>query len=123
VTFYFADSNSYVQVNSGVAMNMSAPTSGTYAGILLFEPNGLARTSYTINGSAGHALSGLIYQPSRNITFNAQSNLNSESVTIVVNQLILNSLTWNIAPATGFVIAPAGTSSASTGGGVPRLIQ
>ena len=111
VTFYFADSNSYIQVNSGVVINASAPTSGTYANILMFEPNGLPRSSYTINGSAGHALSGLIYQPSRNITFNAQSNVTSENLTIVVNQVILDSLTWNIAPAAGFAIQPSGGGS------------
>ncbi len=111
VTFYFADSNSYIQVNSGVVINASVPTSGTYANILMFEPNGLPRSSYTINGSAGHALSGLIYQPSRNITFNAQSNVTSENLTIVVNQVILDSLTWNIAPAAGFAIQPSGGGS------------
>ena len=113
VTFYFADANSYIQVNSGVVINASAPTSGTYANILMFEPDGLTRSSYTINGSAGHALSGLIYQPSRNITFKAQSNVTSENLTIVVNQVILDSLAWNIAPAAGYTIAAAGGGSSS----------
>lgn len=113
VTFYFADSNSYIQANSGVTLNLSAPTSGTYSGILMFEPNGLTTSAYTIDGTAGHALSGLIYQPSRNITFNAQSNVSSEALTIVVNQIILNSLTWTLAPATGLRISAASSTGSA----------
>ena len=120
VTFYFADSNSYIQVNSGVSVNLSAPTSGTYANILMFEPNGLSTSSYTINGSAGHVLNGLMYQPSRNITFNSQSNTSSEGLTIVVNRLILDTLSWSLAPATGFSISPSGASSSAAN---ERLIR
>ena len=114
VTFYFADSNSYIQINSGVSITASAPTSGTYANILMFEPQGLAESSYTIDGTSGHSLNGLIYQPSRNITFNSQSNVTTENLTIVVNQLILDSLTWNLGPASGYKITPSGASSAVT---------
>ena len=120
MTFYFADSNSYIQVNSGVSVNLSAPTSGTYANILMFEPNGLSTSSYTINGSAGHVLNGLMYQPSRNITFNSQSNTSSEGLTIVVNRLILDTLSWSLAPATGFSISPSGASSSAAN---ERLIR
>ena len=119
VTFYFADSNSYIQINGGASMTASAPTSGTYANILMFEPAGLTKSSYTINGSNGHQLNGLIYQPSRNITFNSQSNLTAENFTLVVNTLILDTLTWNFATSPK-TIAPAGTASATT---VVRLIR
>ena len=120
VTFYFADSNSYIQVNGGASMNASAPTSGTYADILMFEPSGLAKSAYTINGSNGHQLNGLIYQPSRNITFNSQSNLTAENFTLVVNTLILDTLTWNFgsSPKT---INPTSSATASTS--VIRLIR
>jgi Flp pilus assembly protein TadG len=113
VTFYFVDQNSYIQINGGATMNTSAPSSGTYANILMFEPNGLPTSAYTINGSSGHQLDGLIYQPSRNITFNQQSNVNTENFTLVVNQLTLDTLTWNIAPAP-LSITPVGGGSTST---------
>ncbi len=122
VTFYYADSNSYIQINSGVTLNASAPTSGTFSGILMFEPPGLATSSYTIDGSSGHALNGLIYQPSRNITFNSQSNLTAENITLVVNQLILNTLTWNIAPEPSHKISASG-SSMSAGMASPYLAR
>lgn len=119
VTFYFADSNSYIQINGGAIMNVSAPTSGTYANILMFEPTGLAKSSYTINGTTGHQLNGLIYQPSRNLTFNAQSNLATENFTMVVNTLILDTMTWNFATSPK-QISPAGSAVVTT---AVRLIK
>lgn len=119
VTFYFADSNSYIQINGGASMNVAAPTSGTYANILMFEPGGLAKSAYTINGSNGHQLNGLIYQPSRNLTFNSQSNLTAENFTLVVNTLILDTLTWNFATSPK-QITPAGATATTT---AVRLIR
>ena len=72
------------------------------------SPTGLSASSYTINGSNGHQLNGLIYQPSRNITFNSQSNLTAENFTLVVKTLILDTLTWN------FGASPKSVSSAGT---------
>lgn len=99
VTFYFATSGSYIQFNSNVTANLSAPTSGTYANILMFEPAGLSTSSFAIDGtSSGHLLQGVIHLPSRNITFNSASNVTSDGLTLVVNQLILNTITWSISP-------------------------
>jgi Flp pilus assembly protein TadG len=99
VTFYFATSGSYIQFNSNVTANLSAPTSGTYANILMFEPAGLSTSSFTIDGtSSGHLLQGVIHLPSRNITFNSASNVTSDALTLVVNQLILDSVSWSISP-------------------------
>ena len=114
VTFYFADT-SYMQINSGVTANLTAPTTGTYANILMYEPNGLTISSFTINGQAGHSFQGLIYLPSRNITFNSMSNVTSEALTIVVNSVILNTLNWNLTNSAYAI--PGGTS------GSPRLLN
>lgn len=116
VTFYFEDS-SYLQINSGVAARLSAPSSGTYANILMFEKPGLARSAFTINGSAGHAFSGLIYLPSRDITFNAVSSVTAENITIVLNSVILDGCNWrlNSSPRT---IAAAGAAASSA-----RLVE
>ena len=99
VTFYFVTSGSFIQFNSNVTVNLSAPTSGTYANILMFEPAGLSISSFAVDGtSSGHLLEGVIHLPSRNITFNAASNVTSDALTLVVNQLILDSVNWSIGP-------------------------
>lgn len=127
VTFHFADASSYVQLNSGALMDISAPTSGPYANILMFEPGGLSPSAFTINAASGQTMSGLIYLPSRNLTFNSGSTLASESMTMVVNQLILNSNspgTWRLAPgALSINSASYATTATTTKPGSPVLIQ
>ncbi|MGH6981092.1 MAG: hypothetical protein ACREFC_07775, partial [Stellaceae bacterium] len=100
VTFYYADASSYIQFNSGVKANLSAPASGTYANVLMFEPNGLSTSSFAIDGtSTSDLLRGLVYLPSRNITFNSTANATSDGFTLVVHQLVLDTITWAIKPS------------------------
>lgn len=107
VTFYFADT-SRIQFNSAVAADMTSPTSGTYEGIFMFEPDGLSRSPFVLDDSRGMNITGLIYLPSRNMTFNSASNLTDKSITLVTDTLILNQTRWNLSsPAAG------GTGSAS----------
>ncbi|GLH80164.1 hypothetical protein SSBR45G_50730 [Bradyrhizobium sp. SSBR45G] len=113
VTFYFADSGGSITFNGNVTANLSAPTTGTYANILMYEPNGLSTTNLPINGTSGSSYTGLIYLPSRNVTINSVSNVSSNSVTMVFNTLILNATNWTIAPgALSMSVAngPAGTA-------------
>jgi Flp pilus assembly protein TadG len=108
VTFYYADKTSYIQFNSGVKANLAAPTSGTYSGVLMFEPDGLATSSFAIDGtSTSDLLQGLIYLPSRNITFNSAANATSDGLTLVVNQIILDAVTWSIAPSSKTIAGQA----------------
>jgi Flp pilus assembly protein TadG len=116
VTIYLVNTSSYIQIGSGVTVNLSAPTSGSYANVLMFEPNGLsAGSGFTINGSSsGHLLQGLIYLPSRDLTFNSTANVSSDGMTLVVNELILDSVDWSINPNAKNINA-AGSSSVSVG--------
>jgi Flp pilus assembly protein TadG len=110
VTFYFADS-SVIQFNSGIAANLTAPTSGTYAGILIYEAAGLSKSNFVFNDSVANNLDGLIYLPSRNVTFNAKSQLNTDQATLVFNTLILDQTNWNLDVGTGKTIAASGSAS------------
>ncbi len=122
VTLYYADANSYIQINSGVAINISAPTSGTYANILLYEPTGLSTSSFSINGSAGHVFTGLIYLPSRNVTFNSVSSVSSESITMVFNQMILDTINWKFS-SSAKVIPAANSTTTTTASSSVRLVN
>jgi Flp pilus assembly protein TadG len=112
VTLYFVNSSSYVQFNSGVTVSLTAPTTGTYANVLMFEPDGLSTSSFAIDGSSssGHALQGLVYLPSRNITFNSTYSGTADQFTLVVNTLIFDSNSPN-----SWSITPSGGSSSSSG--------
>ena len=95
VTFYFADQNSKIQFNGGITASLTAPTSGTYAGILMFEAPGLAQSQLVFNGTNGETMQGLLYLPSRQVTFNSTSNLSTEKITMVFGTMIVNATNWN----------------------------
>ncbi len=92
VTLYFADAGSSFRINGNATVQLQAPTSATspYHGLLMYEPNGLSRTNLALNGGAGHRLGGLIYLPSRNVTFNDGSGVDGDAITMVFNSLTIN---------------------------------
>lgn len=113
VTFYLVDQNATLTFNGNVNATLAAPSTGTYANILMFEPNGLSTSQLPINGTSSSSYAGLIYLPSRNVTINSVSTMSSNSVTMVFNTLILNQTNWSIAPgALSMSVAsgPAGTA-------------
>lgn len=97
VTFFFADS-SIIQFNSAVSASLTPPSIGTYAGIAMFEADGLARSPFVLDDSKKFDLSGLIYLPSRDTIFNGASSLTNKAFTLVVNTLILNQTVWDLTP-------------------------
>jgi Flp pilus assembly protein TadG len=105
VTFYFPDVNSEIRANGGLTFTASAPTSGTYKGVLIFEKtsnaaNNANKTQYIFNGSNGENLEGIIYLPNRNVTYNSTTNV-TEKISMVVNQMLINSANWKISPYGG----------------------
>lgn len=115
VTLYF-DSGSNPQMNSNVALNLSAPTSGTYKGILIYERS-TSNASWVVNDSPSSNLKGLIYLPKRDVTINSTNNVTADQVTMVVNRLILNNTNWKFAPNADMPMGPAGA------GGTIALIR
>ena len=95
VTFYFADT-SKIQFNSGISANLSAPSSGTYKNLLMYEASGLAKSQFVLNDSVANKLTGVIWLPSRELTMNAKSGVQSDALTLVVWRLILNNTTWTL---------------------------
>ena len=110
VTFYFVDQNSGVHFNGTTGATLSAPTTGTYANILMYEPGGLS-TSYPTIDSSTLNLTGLIYLPSRKLTANSTSNLNSSGLNMVLSTLTLNSTNWNIAPNASSMSVASGAAT------------
>lgn len=121
VTFYFPDVNSEIRANGGLTFTATAPTSGPYKDILMFEKTSDASNNrypqqYVFNGSKGEILKGIIHLPNRNVTYNSTTNQTS-NITLVVNTIIMNSANWKIEP-----LSAAG--STSTGGlSNPRILR
>ncbi len=113
VTFYLVDQNATITFNGNVNANLSAPTSGTYANILMFEPAGLSNSNLPINGTSGSSFTGLLYLPSRDVTINSVSNVTSTKVTMVFSTLILNTMNWTIAPGAASTALSSGTTTSA----------
>jgi len=114
VTFYFPSTDSQIQANGGLTMTATAPTSGPYQGILMFEKtsdatNNANKRQYIFNGSKGERLEGIIYLPNRDVTYNSTTNVSASKINLVVNTLIMNSANWSFGGAGG-----SGTGGAKT---------
>lgn len=111
VSLYFPDSTATLQANNAVRIELSAPTSGAFADILMSEPPGLPRSSMVINAGLGQSLRGLVYLPSRDVTVNAMTGA-SDAVALVVNTLILNQGVWRLDGGNRPMTATSGEHSA-----------
>lgn len=101
VTFFFPDTSSEIRFNGGVTSKLTAPTSGTYANILMFEPSTSSGTvQYVFNSSVSEEISGLIYLPRRDVTWNSTSTVSGSKVQIVTNTIIFNALDWRLSTNT-----------------------
>jgi hypothetical protein len=120
VTFYLVDQNAMIHFNSTTSATLSAPTTGTYANILIYEPAGLSSSYSTIDSSTLN-LTGLIYMPSRKLTANSTSNLTSTGLSMVLSTLTLNSTNWTIAPGAPSMSVASGTASSAYLSNVAKL--
>jgi len=76
VTFYITGSsftnNQLVTINNGMSVNLSAPTSATYQGILFLQDRTISNTALgsSFGGGASMALTGALDFPTTSLTFN-----------------------------------------------------
>ena len=88
VTLYFAGPNGQLggPGNGNTTLNLTAPTSGAYNGILIYQDRTDANLA-EFNGTPITNLTGIIYMPDNALEFsgNTTSNLTTD---LIVNQLI-----------------------------------
>ena len=87
VTFYFPPGGSYTDNGSGT-LDLSAPLSGTYNGIL-FDQDRANIQQMTFNGSATSTLRGIFYLPSANLLMNGSTG------TTLYTSLVVKTMTLN----------------------------
>jgi Putative Flp pilus-assembly TadE/G-like len=91
VTLYIAQGG--VQFNGANSVNLVAPTTGTYAGILFYQ-NSTDATAATINGGSGSAFQGALYFPDSTVQLNG-SNIAAYTI-VVSNSMQINGSDFNI---------------------------
>ena len=90
-----------VSINAGAVMNLTAPSSGTYAGVLMYMDRRAPYGTSTINGNSSSTWRGGFYFPSREIRFNGTAGMQTECIQMVARRLDLrgNSEIQNSCPA------------------------
>ena len=86
VTFYFSTGS--LTMNGNTHADLVAPTTGTYAGILIFQ-NASDTNTVILNGDTTSVWQGAVYLPGAQLTLNGGANLAAYTI-LDVNTLIVN---------------------------------
>lgn len=96
-----ASSIASVDINGGAYLNLTATTTGTYAGILFYQDRrALDSGNNKINGNANSKLQGAIYFPRQEVQFTGTSGMTIDCIQLVARRLVFtgNSLVRNNCP-------------------------
>ena len=110
VTFYF-ESNSWTS-NGAASANLSAPTTGTYAGILFYQAHGDTDT-FILDSNTTSAFQGTFYLPDGPLTINGGANL-AAYMLLDVHDLTVDSGV-NLTIGTDYSSLPNGSPLGSSG--------
>lgn len=91
VTFVLTSSNAAsnpssiasLSMNGGAQVRLTAPTTGEYAGLIIYQDPRATNDSPHINGNSSSWLDGAIYMPSQDVTFNGTSGLDVRCMRLV----------------------------------------
>jgi hypothetical protein len=89
VVFFLADGVN-LQFEGTATIDLSAPDSGPYAGILVFGSRDSLAASHTINGNVGSMLDGAIYAPTAHMTVSGNAQVSGTGCT----QFVTNTITF-----------------------------
>ncbi len=93
VSFYLRDKDALVLFNSLSHVELSAPTTGAMAGVLLFADRDIAEYTYhEINSDSTSQLNGTVYMPNSELIINSKSQLGGPGActNYVVGNLFVN---------------------------------
>ena len=90
VTFFITN-NADVSINGGSSVQMYAPNSGTYGGLLFYQ-DPLDTQQMTINGTDNSFFNGAVYAPTADVDFSGTANFNSGAkyTVIVADQFLVS---------------------------------
>jgi Flp pilus assembly protein TadG len=88
VTFYLGPNAGTLDFNGGNSSNFTAPTSGTYEGILLYQDPSDTH-GLTLNGNSTAVFNGAVYCPTARITLDGNNSVSVYNI-IVAYDIVLN---------------------------------
>jgi hypothetical protein len=80
-----------ISINGSSTVQLTAPTSGTYANMLLIQsPNASANNGNTINGTANSKLDGAFYLPNGQVNFTGTAGDETKCAMVVARQVVFS---------------------------------
>ncbi len=83
VVFYLADGVD-LEFSGTAAVNLSAPTSGVYNGVVIFGSRAATAVSHVIDGTAGTSINGAVYLPASDLTWTGDAQTSFTGCTQVI---------------------------------------
>ena len=107
-----------IKMNGGATVNLTAPSTGTYQGVLIYQDRRatLSNQSNKVNGNSASKLQGAVYVASQEVEFTGTAGLNTNCF-----QLVARRITWSGNSAITNV-CPAGSGAQSFTGTAVRLV-
>jgi Flp pilus assembly protein TadG len=91
LTLYWSENggvNDGIDIAGGATVTMSAPTSGVYAGILIYQDRNMAPgVTHKLTGGSTMNLDGIIYTPSTDVEFAGGTSADSSSILIIADEV------------------------------------
>ncbi len=94
VTIYLRDKDALVLFNSNSHVELSAPTSGAMAGVLLYADRDIGDlTKHEINSDSSSQLNGVVYLPESELMINSNGDMGGPGscTNYIVGNLMVNS--------------------------------
>lgn len=90
-----------VDMNGGATLSITAPTSGTYKGVLFYQDRRALDGNNKVNGNATSKLEGALYFPKQGIEFSGNSSADVKCLQVVGRRVTFtgNSNILNVCPA------------------------
>lgn len=76
-----------ITIDGNAKLNLTAPTSGTYEGVLMHYDGRAPLGSHFINGNSYSKFEGAFYFPSQYLTFNGNSDMDTNCIQLVAKRL------------------------------------
>jgi hypothetical protein len=110
VTFFFLN-NANIDINGSSHIAISAPTTGTYAGMLLVGGRTNANIGNNINGDATSSMTGAIYFPTQDVSY-----IGNFSGTNGCTQIVAKTVSWSGNATLGINCSAYGLQTVAVGG-------
>ena len=102
------------KINGGATLNLTAPQTGTYAGILMYQDRRatMGSQSNKVNGNSSSKLQGAIYFPGQEVEFSGTTGMDINCIQLVARRLTFtgNSTVTNECPSGSGANAFLGTA-------------